>query len=140
MAGRKLIGTWSGNILIGDKPRSSTFTNEIADVTQEDLFIATLIVEETLQYVAWTRLEEGTTLEMRQKRVDEVLVIMGLNSVRNKYIGTKSKRNISDEHLKCLSIAIEIIADRKLIFLDDPTKSLDSPVASQLISNVRKLT
>jgi len=140
IAKRKLTGTWSGEIYINDSPRSSLFSRETAYVLQDDIHISTLTVEETLLYAAWTRLDEGTSIEERQKRVDELLELMGLSHVRNSMVGDPMTKGISGGQLKRLSIAVEIIPLQKLIFLDEPTSGLDSSIALEVMRAVRQFT
>ena len=139
IADRKLYGTWSGSILIDDAPRTPIFHREIAYILHDDIFINTLTVEETLQYLACSLLSNDTSIEARQDRVDEVIAMMGLSIVRNVVIGRSTRRNITQGQLKCLSIAKQIIAYRKLLFLDDPTSGLDYNIANDVIKSVRKV-
>lgn len=139
IADRKLYGTWSGSILIDDAHRTPIFRREIAYILHDDIFINTLTVEETLQYLACSLLPNGTSTEALQDRVDEVMSVMGLSIVRNVVIGRSARRNITQGQLKCLSIAKQIIAYRKLLFLDDPTSGLDYNIANDVIKSVRKV-
>jgi len=139
IADRKLYGTWSGNILIDDAPRTPIFHREIAYILHDDIFINTLTVEETLQYLACNLLPDNTPIEVRQDRVDEVMAIMGLSIVRNVVVGRSSRRNITQGQLKCLSIAKQILPYRKLLFIDDPTIGLDYNIANDVIKSVRKV-
>ena len=140
IAKRKLTGTWSGEIYINDSLRSPLFSRETAYVLQDDIHISTLTVEETLLYAAWTRLEEGFSIEDRKKRVDELLESMGLSHVRNSMVGDPMTKGISGGQLKRLSIAVEIIPLQKLIFLDEPTSGLDSSIALEVMRAVRQFT
>ena len=140
IAKRKLTGTWSGDIYINDSPRSPLFSRETAYVLQDDIHISTLTVEETLLYAAWTRLDEGISIDDKQKRVDELLELMGLSHVRHSMIGDPMTKGISGGQLKRLSIAVEIIPLQKLIFLDEPTSGLDSSIALEVMRAVRQFT
>ena len=87
VADRKLSGKWCGSILVNRLPRNRWFNRESAYVLQTDLLIAQLTVEETLLYAAWTRMEEGTPLQARKDKVDSLLTIMGLQKVKDSYVG-----------------------------------------------------
>lgn len=140
IANRKYVGTWSGEVYIDHKPRGPLFSRETAYVLQDDVHISTLTVEETLLYAAWTRLEEGTTLETRQERVNQLLEMMGLSHVKNSLIGDANTKGISGGQLKRLSIAVEIVGLPKLIFLDEPTSGLDSSISLEVMSAVKNIT
>ena len=118
IADRKLIGVWSGDILVNRHPRSLWFNRESAYVLQDDVHIATLTVEETIRYAAWTRMEEGTSVEQRELRITKLLEMMGLQHVRSSFIGDAMNKGISGGQMKRLSIAVEIVSLPNLIFLD----------------------
>ena len=118
IADRKLIGCWSGDILINQYPRSLWFNRESAYVLQDDVHIGILTVEETLRFAAWTRLEEGTSVEAREQRVKTLLEMVGLTHVKDSLVGDALRKGISGGQLKRLSIAVEIVSLPNLIFLD----------------------
>ena len=103
--------------LIAD-PRSPWFNRESAYVLQDDAHISTLTVEETVEYSAWTRMQEGTTVQQRKARVQDLLALMGLDHIKDSYVGDSFNKGISGGQLKRLSIAVEIVSLPNLIFLD----------------------
>jgi ABC-type multidrug transport system ATPase subunit/ABC-type multidrug transport system permease subunit len=137
LAGRIRKGTWSGDVSIDGKPRSEMFGRESAYVQQDDVHIATLTVEETIMYAAWSRLPQSTSWPARMQRVEELLEIMGLTSVRNNYVGDAFLRGISGGQKRRLSMAVELVALPRLLFLDEPTSGLDSAIAFEVMSSVR---
>jgi ABC-type multidrug transport system ATPase subunit/ABC-type multidrug transport system permease subunit len=139
LANRKQVGVWGGEILINRKDRSYVFNRDSAYVLQDDIHIATLTVEETIKYAAWTRMTEGTTVTQRDKRVKFLLDMMGLNHVKESLVGDPMHKGISGGQLKRLSIAVEIVHLPNLIFLDEPTSGLDSAIALEVMSAVKKL-
>jgi len=111
------VGNWSGDIFINGVPRSPTFQRETAYVLQDDLHMATLTVEETIYYAAWSRMLEGTSHVERNGRVELLLEMMGLTHVRTSVVGDAMHKGISGGQMKRLSIAVEIVALPELIFL-----------------------
>jgi len=97
IARRKLAGTWSGDIYLNDDRNELLQKHDIAYVLQDDIHISTLTVEETLLYAAWTKLPEEYTHAQRYQRVDEVISIMGLQSVRRNVVGDILSKGISGE-------------------------------------------
>jgi ATP-binding cassette subfamily G (WHITE) protein 2 (SNQ2) len=140
LADRKLDGVWSGDICFNLRPRSFWFSQESAYVLQDDCHMASLTVEETLRYAAWTRLPESSTVAQREARVKTLMDIMGLAVLKDNIVGDSSVKGLSGGQLKRLSIAVELIPLPYLIFLDEPTSGLDSSFAYEMISSVRKLT
>ena len=85
----------------------------------DDFHIRTLTVRETIEYSAWTRMKENTTLVEKNSRVKALLEIMNLSTVSESVVGDAMHKGISGGQLKRLSIAVEIVALPGLIFLDE---------------------
>lgn len=139
IADRKLVGVWSGDILINQVPRSPWFNRDSAYVLQDDVHIGTLTCEETIRYAAWSRMPEGTTVEQREARVKQLLEMMGISHVKDSYVGDALHKGISGGQMKRLSIAVEIVSLPNLIFLDEPTSGLDSSIAFEVMAAVKNL-
>ena len=76
---------------------------------------------------------------MLQQRVDQLLEMMSMTHVKDRFVGDGMHKGISGGQLKRLSIAVEIVSLPRLIFLDEPTSGLDSSIALEVIGVVRKL-
>ena len=139
IADRKLYGFWSGEIYVDGKPRTDNFRLRTAYVLQDDVLIATLTVEETLFFSAWTRVPELKTKEQIQERVDTLLNMMGIEHVRKSIVGDAMTKGISGGQLKRLSIAMELVCLPDVIFLDEPTSGLDSSIALEVMSSVKDI-
>lgn len=119
IADRKLVGEWSGDILVNKQPRSFVFNRESAYVLQDDVHYASLTVEETIRYAAWTRMPEGTSIKDCEARVALLIKMMSLDSAKDNRVGDTLTKGISGGQQKRLSIAVEIIHLPQLIFLDE---------------------
>jgi len=147
LADRRLDGVCTGSILVDGLPRSPLFKKEVAYVMQDDIHISTLTVEETLMYAAWTRLDEGTSLEARKQRVDDLLESMDMIEIRSCVVGGPAavsaaavSGGISGGERKRLSIAVEMVSrSKRFIFLDEPTSGLDSSTAYDVMLSIRRL-
>jgi ABC-type multidrug transport system ATPase subunit len=62
---------------------------------------------------------QGTSREQMQHRVDHLLEMMGLSHVKDRIVGDGMTKGISGGQLKRLSIAVEIVALPRLIFLGE---------------------
>lgn len=140
LADRKLVGRWSGEIYFNHGPRSKYFNRDSAYILQDDLHFATLTVRETIYYSACFKLPEGTSQEIINHRVDELLNLMGLSHVAHSMVGDATHKGISGGQMKRLSIAVEIVHLPELIFLDEPTSGLDSTMALEVMTVVKQLT
>jgi ATP-binding cassette subfamily G (WHITE) protein 2 len=121
LADRKLVGTWSGDILVDGLPRTDSFRDRTAYVLQDDVHISTLTVQEIMYYSAWTRVASLKTDEQINERVDHLLKMMGLDHVKNSIVGDSLRKGISGGQLKRLSIAQELVSLPDILFLDEPT-------------------
>lgn len=139
LAGRLAsTAAWEGDIRVnGHKSRLSY--GRSAYVTQDEVLIGTLTVEETLMYAARLRLPPSLTAAAKQDVVDGVMAELGLESVRNTYIGNWFIRGVSGGQRRRVSIGCELVVNPTLLFLDEPTSGLDSAAAFHVMSAVRRL-
>ena len=108
-------------------------------MTQEDVLLGTLTVNETLTYSAKLRLPTTMTKEEINGIVEEALLEMGLQNCADGYIGNWHIRGISGGEKKRLSIALEILTQPRLLFLDEPTSGLDSASAYFVIQTLKNM-
>ena len=89
-------------------------------------------------FISSSEIEEriGSSADL-DARVEEVLLMMGLETVANTVVGQPGLRNLSPSQLRCLTIAVEIVNRPSVIFMDDPTYLLDWHHAS-VVSNAIK--
>jgi ATP-binding cassette subfamily G (WHITE) protein 2 len=76
----------------------------------------------------------------RQKRIDEVLELMGITHCKSVIIGDSRKKGISGGERKRVCVAIELLNRPKLIFLDEPTSGLDSSTALSVVQALKNLS
>ena len=99
-------------------------------MTQEDVFLGTLTVKETMNYSAQLRLPTAMTTKQKVNDiVEETIKEMGLENCADRLIGNWHLRGISSGEKKRLSIAIEILTQPNLLLLDEPTTGLDDASA-----------
>eukprot|EP00008_Paramoeba_atlantica_P014857 CAMPEP_0201478294 /NCGR_PEP_ID=MMETSP0151_2-20130828/3180_1 /ASSEMBLY_ACC=CAM_ASM_000257 /TAXON_ID=200890 /ORGANISM="Paramoeba atlantica, Strain 621/1 / CCAP 1560/9" /LENGTH=481 /DNA_ID=CAMNT_0047859339 /DNA_START=56 /DNA_END=1502 /DNA_ORIENTATION=- len=143
LSGRKNIGKIDGDILMNGQPRGKSFKRFSAYVTQEDILMPTLTVEETLMFNVRLKLERDKAKQNREKtrdvRVDEMIEELGLQKVRQDRVGDENVRGISGGEKKRLCIGCEMIADPSLMFLDEPTTGLDAFNSQQVVYTLKKL-
>ena len=106
--------------------------NKIGYVPQQDLLQENDTVFKTVESAADMRMPRGTTAEAKEARIAEVLELLGLTRERNSMV-----HKLSGGQKKRLSIAVELIADPSLFFLDEPDSGLDGIMAASLMRNLR---
>lgn len=101
---------------------------------------ANLTVTEMLTYTALLRLPRHLSRADKLQRAKEVLEQLGLNDCRHTRIGSEGRRGISGGERKRTSIAIELITNPRMLFLDEPSSGLDSYTAAHVLQTIKQLT
>ncbi|GAB2227960.1 hypothetical protein Droror1_Dr00009789 [Drosera rotundifolia] len=113
--------------------------NAVSYVPQEDLFLGTLTVRETLQYSAQLRLPPTTNKHEASILVEDMLTDMGLRDCADTKIGNWHLRGISGGEKKRLSISIELLTQPYALFLDEPATGLDSAAAYFVVHALKQV-
>eukprot|EP00929_Paragymnodinium_shiwhaense_P103829 TRINITY_DN6762_c0_g1_i1.p1 TRINITY_DN6762_c0_g1~~TRINITY_DN6762_c0_g1_i1.p1 ORF type:complete len:661 (+),score=197.53 TRINITY_DN6762_c0_g1_i1:113-2095(+) len=120
-----------------------SFADLSAYVEQEDVLYALSTVQETLDFAARLRLPRRMSAKERDERIDGALQHLGLVHVRHTNVGGSSfngaLRGLSGGERKRLSIAIELLHNPKVLFLDEPTTGLDSYQALNVMQKLRQI-
>lgn len=106
----------------------------IGSVPQEEVFHPMLKVESELKDAAILRLPKDLKRKEIQQRVDETIRLLNLEQVRKNKIC-----KCSGGEKKRVNIAIELVADRKLLCLDEPDAGLDPGMKKELFQILHNL-
>ena len=109
-------------------------------VAQDDLLMATLTVRENIMFSANMRLPDKTTEESKLKKVNQLIKELGLTKCAENQIGNELIRGVSGGERKRTAIAMELVTDPKLLFLDEPTTGLDASTALEVIKVCKRLS
>lgn len=140
---RALLGRFDANWEVGG---SVTINNDgsiwqyrsmIGTVPQDDVLHTELTVYRNVLYAASLRLPSSWTEAERVHLVDTVLESLGLAHVADVTIGDSESRGVSGGQRKRTSVAVELVAAPRALFLDEPTKGLDSNTALELVNTLR---
>jgi ABC transport system ATP-binding/permease protein len=112
------------------------FRSQLGYVPQNDILHTTLTVEKALDYAARLRLPSSVSAEERKRRVAVVLdtVSMNTETIRKTRIG-----DLSGGQRKRVSIAAELLADPKMIYLDEATSGLDPGLEKKMMHTLRRM-
>lgn len=139
LAGKKNTGVITGTIKYNGKEGMPFYFARLAGyVEQFNSHMENLTVREALEFAAELRMDSSTPHALRQKSIDETLNMLEIDHLSDSIIGTPSK-GISLEAMKKLTIAVELIGNPGLIFLDEPTTGLDSAAAISVMKIAKKL-
>ncbi|MBE6627114.1 MAG: ABC transporter ATP-binding protein [Ruminococcaceae bacterium] len=103
----------------------------IAVSPQESAIAAGLTVQENLELICGVH---EFPKEKRQEKIGELTAMLGLESVINKKAG-----KLSGGYKRRLSIAMALISEPKILFLDEPTLGLDVLARADLWDIIRAL-
>ncbi|MCK5701447.1 MAG: ATP-binding cassette domain-containing protein, partial [Cyclobacteriaceae bacterium] len=143
------------NVLSGiDKPTSGSlningvnlFSNDtekikgvIGYISQDDLLIEELTVYQNLYYNAKLCFADLSEEELNN-RVMATLSTLGLDQRKDLRVGTALDKTISGGQRKRLNIALELIREPAVMFVDEPTSGLSSRDSENVIDLLKELT
>ncbi|KAI8531792.1 hypothetical protein RHMOL_Rhmol11G0163100 [Rhododendron molle] len=140
LAGRKTIGTIEGDIRIGGHPKvQDTFARISGYCEQTDVHSPQITIEESVVYSAWLRLHPEIDSKTKLDFVREVLEIIELDEIMDCLVGIPSVSGLSTEQRKRLTIAVELVANPSIIFMDEPTTGLDARAAAIVMRAVKNV-
>jgi len=119
-----------GTVYINGEERDlRSFRKMSCYITQEDRLQPLLTVKENMMIAADLKLPTDTTLRDKLKIIHTILVTLRLFKCKHTLTG-----QLSGGQRKRLSIALELISNPLVMFLDEPTTGLDSSSCSQCIN------
>ena len=107
---------------------------EIGFVPQEDLLRGSDSVYDTLSNAAEMKLPRSVDDDARDQRIDQVLDQLGLSREKETLVS-----KLSGGQRKRLSIAVELISNPSLFFLDEPDSGVDDIMGRGLMENLRTI-
>ncbi len=111
----------------------------IGYVPQDDLLIEELSVFENLYYAAKLCFDQYTEKEIIEL-VIRVLANLGLTEIRNLKVGSPLHKTISGGQRKRLNIALELLREPTLLFVDEPTSGLSSRDSENIMDLLKELS
>lgn len=108
----------------------------IGYVPQEDIVHGELTVEKTLFYAAKLRMSSDVSNSEINAKIDAVLKSLNL---ANAGIKENKVSELSGGQRKRVCIAVELLNDPKILFLDEPTSPLDPETIDDFLSCIRGL-
>ena len=107
---------------------------QIGYVPQDDTIHRQLTVKQSLYYTAKLRLNNFTELEIDTK-IDKILEELGVLHVKNNLIS-----KISGGQRKRVCIALELLSEPLILFLDEPTSPLDPQTIEDFLNILKDLS
>ncbi|KAD3067411.1 hypothetical protein E3N88_35291 [Mikania micrantha] len=140
LAGRKTNGTIEGEIRIRGYPKvQDTFARISGYCEQTDVHSPQITVEESVIFSAWLRLHPGIDSKTKYKFIEEILETVELYAIKDALVGIPGVSGLSTEQRKRLTIAVEVVANPSIIFMDEPTTGLDARSAAIVMRAVKNI-
>ena len=111
----------------------------IGYVPQDDLLIEELTVFENLYYAAKLCFGHYTETQIIEL-VLRVLSSLGLTETRNLKVGSTLEKTISGGQRKRLNIALELLREPTILFVDEPTSGLSSRDSENIMDLLKELS
>ncbi len=111
----------------------------IGYISQDDILIEELTVYENLYFSAKLCLDNLPEEDIH-KRVEEVLDNLGLWERRELKVGSVLDKTISGGQRKRLNIALELIREPDVLFVDEPTSGLSSRDSENVMDLLKELS
>ncbi|KAM5159082.1 broad substrate specificity ATP-binding cassette transporter ABCG2-like isoform 1-T2 [Callospermophilus lateralis] len=132
LAARKDPCGLSGEVLINGVHQPANFRCNSGYVVRDDVVVHTLTVRENLQFSAALRLPTMTNHE-KNERVNDIMEELNLDNMANYKVRSRELK-------KRTSIAVELITDPAILFLDEPTNGLDPSTANTVFSLLKSMS
>ncbi|GFP80387.1 pleiotropic drug resistance protein 3 [Phtheirospermum japonicum] len=140
LSGRKTSGTIEGEIRIGGYPKvQSTFARISGYCEQTDIHSPQITVEESVIFSAWLRLDPQIDSKTKYEFIKQVLQTIELDGIKDSLVGMPGVDGLSTEQRKRLTIAVELVANPSIIFMDEPTTGLDARAAAIVMRAVKNV-
>jgi len=110
----------------------------IGYVSQDDLLFEELTVYENLYYGAQLSFKNLNAEKLKTKVLD-LLATIGLSDAKNLKVGSPLKKSISGGQRKRLNIAMELIREPAILFVDEPTSGLSSRDSERIMDLLKEL-
>jgi len=124
---------------LNDQKERKKIKGIIGLVPQDDLLIEDLTVYQNLYYSARLCLDNLNDDEI-EAVVDRVLDELDLKEIKNLKVGSPLKTVISGGQRKRLNIALELIREPSVLFIDEPTSGLSSVDAENVMNMLKEQT
>jgi ABC-type multidrug transport system ATPase subunit len=111
----------------------------IGFISQDDLLIEELTVFQNLYFNAKLCFGNLSEIELKRKVID-ILYSVGLYEAKDLVVGNPLQKIISGGQRKRLNIALELIREPEVLFVDEPTSGLSSRDSENIMELLKELT
>ena len=150
LAGRVDGGKRTGRVKLDGHSVSRQHVRAVSNyVPRADPLYASLTVRETLEYIAELRLPPSWSVDRKSRRVNKLVTLFALGAVADAKVGTYDggggggeegeSASITRGERKRLSVALDLITNPSMLFLEEPAADLDARSAIELFEVLRQV-
>nr|GMC68784.1 pleiotropic drug resistance protein 1 [Ipomoea batatas] len=140
LAGRKTGGYIAGNITVsGYTKKQKTFARVSGYCEQNDIHSPHITVYESLLFSAKLRLPSQIDSETRRVFIKEVMELVELTPFGDVLVGLPGVNGLSSGQRKRVTIAVELVANPSIVFMDEPTTGLDARASAIIMTTIRNV-
>ncbi|KAJ3097829.1 hypothetical protein HDU97_004526 [Phlyctochytrium planicorne] len=140
LAGRTQNAKITGKITFnGQAPDPYISGGYVAYVQQQDYLLPCLTVRETLRYAARLRLPREMTKSQKYALVEAAIAELGLKDCADTQIGNEHRKGISGGERRRVTVAVQLLMNPSVIFMDEPTTGLDAWTSHNLVRTLLNL-
>jgi ABC-type multidrug transport system ATPase subunit len=132
----------NGDVLINGKSifnKKESLKHLMGYVSQDDILIEELTVFQNLYFNAQLLFKGKSKLEL-QKMVLRTLQDVGLSDCKDLRVGNVLDKTISGGQRKRLNIALELMREPEVLFVDEPTSGLSSRDSENIMDLLKEFT
>lgn len=118
-------------------PTNIKIRQQIAFVAQDDSIQVTATPREAILFSAKLRLPKGPDEDM-DKLVNRMLDELGLTDCADTIVGNALIKGISGGERKRTSVALELVTQPKLVFLDEPTSGKSTRTCTAIVQEKKE--
>ncbi|MFV0522658.1 MAG: ATP-binding cassette domain-containing protein [Mangrovibacterium sp.] len=122
---------------IHDKANEEVLSGTIGYVPQDDLLIEELTVYDNLHYNAQFCFGKMSQ-EQLESKIEQTLIDFNLVEARDLVVGNPLRKILSGGQRKRLNIALELMREPSLLFVDEPTSGLSSADSEKVMYLLKK--
>ncbi|TPX38270.1 hypothetical protein SmJEL517_g00058 [Synchytrium microbalum] len=136
-------GSVEGQLLSNGREVAAADIRKISALVSESSIrsnMATVTVKEAVTMAAMLRMPSNAGLTDMRDKIDSVLELLNLDHLAEKVIGdSASKTGITDGERLRTAVAMEVLANPQILFLDNPTLNLSAEESFELMVALSKL-
>lgn len=124
----------SGTLMTTYTPNYKLIRNQSSYILQDRLLHPLLTVREAINFAIKFKTSSKVTVVQENRKCDAILNQLDLLNC-----GDTLTKNLSGGERKRLSIAVELVSDPSILFLDEPTTGLDSSASFKIVTLLSEL-